>query len=394
MRNNRPTGPTVPLRLALTIIILVLILGVGIFSIIYFVVFKQPGPNIGPTSTVTPSVNNTQVVGPGGPCTANSPYGFTTIHADSQLVTYYKQLNACWVRYQVHWGTHGGKIGIETAPNQYNWAPVDAAIATMNAAHIHVDFAIQSAPDWDLTQVCAADGQHFLPGPAEMAKFATVLATRYDGKHGHGYIDSYEIGNEEFDNHFVPGLGNNQTCRDASYYGPVLKAGYQAIKAVSPQALVGMFGMWWHYMPHIQDFMTYLYANGYGPYMDYMNFHYYHSGGDPSVTMGNDPSFDQEWQTMHNIAAQHGFANKPIWVTEVGWPTTTFSGASNPVTPQTQSQFMQYILNESMKSGVVQRVFWFTIDYGQQSDTIYPPNGPLPAFYTLQSMIRQKPRWS
>ncbi len=368
------------LRVILVALAIVLILAVGIFSLFYFVVFKPQGIVSGPTPTPT-------ISGGGGPCTVNSPYGFTTIHADSNLVAEYKQLNVCWVRYQYHW------TKIETSPGVYNWSVVDAAVATMNAAHIHIDFAIQSAPSWHLTQVCPADGKHFLPGPADMAQFATILATRYNGKNGHGYIDSYEIGNEEYDNHYVPGEGNNQTCRTANFYGPVLKAGYQAIKAASPNALVGMFGMWWHYLPHIRDFMTYLYANGYGQYMDYMNFHYYHSGEDPSVTDGDNPSFDLEWQTMHNIAAQYGFPNKPIWVTEVGWPTTTFSGASTIVTPQTQAQYMQYIFTESEKSGVIQRVFWFTINYGQQSDNIDPPSGPLPAFYTLQAMVRQKPTW-
>jgi hypothetical protein len=54
---------------------------------------------------------------------------------------------------------------------------------------------------------------------------------------------------------------------------------------------------------------------------------------------------------------------------------------------------MQYIFSESEKSGVVQRVFWFTINYGHQSDNIDPPGGPLPAFYTYQSMVRLKTQW-
>lgn len=379
MQNNRQ--PISPTRFLLFILVIGLLLGVAVFSVFYFVIFKPPTVT-GPTPTPTVAVNQP---GKGGPCNADSPYGFTTIHADSQLVTFYKQLNVCWVRYQYHWGVHGGKPGIETAPGVYNWAPVDAAIATMNAAHIRVDFAIQSAPEWDLTQVCSADGQHFLPGPNELAHFATILATRYDGKHGHGYIDSYEIGNEEFDNHYVQGLGNNQPCRSASYYGPVLKAGYQAIKAVNPNALVGMFGLWWNNLPHIKDFTTYLFANGYGQYMDYMNFHYYHGGADPATSNGEDPSFDVEWQTMHDAAKQYGFANKPIWVTETGWDGTD---------PQLQSRYLQYIMTESAKSQVIQKVFWFTIDYGHQVKNIYPNNTTaLPAFYTYQAIVRQQPAW-
>ncbi len=380
MQYNRQPGSISSGRIILIIVGLALLAGIIAALIGYFVFFNQKGA----TPTPTPIVSGSPTA---GKCTATSPYGFTTIHADSSLVSVYQQLDVCWVRYQYHWGK------IETSPGVYDWSQVDAAVAAMNAANIYVDFAIQYAPTWDLAQVCSADGQHFLPGPEQMTTFATILATRYDGKHEHGYISSFEIGNEEYDAHYVQGLGNNQPCRSASYYGPVLKAGYQAIKAVNPQALVGMFGLWWHYEPHIRDFMTYLYSNGYGQYMDYMNFHYYHSGGDPSVSNGDDPSFDLEWQTMHNIASQYGFANKPIWVTEVGWPTTAGYDVNSTVSPQTQSQFMQYIFSESEKSGVVQRVFWFTINYGHQSDNIDPPGGPLPAFYTYQSMVRLKTQW-
>ena len=126
-------------------------------------------------------------------CTANSPYGFTTINADAQLVKVYKQLNVCWVRYQYHWRQQGKKPGIETDPGTYKWGPVDASIAAMNAANIHVDFAIQYAPTWRLSQMCK--GTLFLPGPNDITQFATLLATRYDGKHGHGRIDAFEIGN-------------------------------------------------------------------------------------------------------------------------------------------------------------------------------------------------------
>jgi hypothetical protein len=324
------------------------------------------------------------------PCTTDSPYGFTTINADTQLVKVYKQLNVCWVRYQYHWRKQGKKPGIETDPGVYNWGPVDAAIMTMNAADIHVDFAIQYAPSWRLSQTC--EGTLFLPGPSDIAPFATLIATRYDGKHGHGRIDAFEIGNEEYDSYYVKGDPASLQCRNASYYGPVLKAAYQAIKAVNPHALVGMFGMWYHNLQHIKDFTTYLYAHGYGPYMDYMNYHYYYDGG-PFVTTNNVPSFDLWWQTMHDIATQYGFANKPIWVTEVGWPTKAGYQVNHAITPQLQAQYMQYVLSEAAKSHVVQKVFWFTINYNNQSDSIYPPSGPLPAFYTLQKMVQQQPAW-
>ncbi|MDQ6660598.1 MAG: hypothetical protein M3Z24_06495, partial [Chloroflexota bacterium] len=352
----------------------------------------------------TPGINNqgTRAANPpgrGGAC-FDSPYGFTTVHADSQLVSYYKQLNVCWVRYQFHWAKGSGqKPGIESAPGKYDWSQLDPAITTLNAAGIHIDFAIQDAPDWERSQICAATGQHFLPGPTEMKNFAQLIASRYNGNNGHGYIDAFEIGNEEFDNYYVKNTPSSESCRSANYYGDVLKAGYQAIKAANPKALVGMFGMWWHNLPHIKDYMTYLFSHGYGQYMDYMNFHYYHSGEDPSVTDGDNPSFDLQWQTMHSVAAQYGFGTKPIWVTETGWSTDANPNAKagvsdHAVSVTTQANYMQYILNESAKSGVVTKVFWFTINSPNEAHNIYLPNGsPLPAVQVLTSMIRQKVAW-
>src|SRR5947209_2473015 len=237
MRSNTPQGyrprHTVPPILWIFIIgLIALIVGLSVFAIFFFGIFNQTS-QIG---TPTPVPNGRPVTG--GPCTINSPYGFTTITADAQLVTIYRQLNICWVRYQVHWNK------IETSPGVYNWSEVDTAVAEMNAAHIYIDFPIQSAPLWHKKQLCF--GVPYLPGAVDMAQFASIIATRYDGKHGHGHSDSFEIGNEEYDQHFTGSQATSELCRKASNYGPVLKAGYLAIKAVNPNVSVGMFGQWLH----------------------------------------------------------------------------------------------------------------------------------------------------
>jgi hypothetical protein len=315
----------------------------------------------GVAQSVAPHQEGTGNSGPGG-CTAQSPYGFTTINANAQLVTNYKELNVCWVRFQVH------EASIQTAPGVYNWSRIDTAVALLNAADIHIDFPIQC-----FGGSCFSNPA--LPTVAQMAQYATALAWRYDGKHGHGIIDAFEIGNEEYD--FFP----------PSAYGPLLKAGYQAVKAVYPSAIVGMYGSYRPYLPHVQAVMSAL-ANGYSNYFDFANFHYYAHGGDPRISALDHPSFNAEWQAIHAI-----FPTKPIWVTEVGWTTTSLPGIQS-VSPQTQATYLQYVTQAAATSGVVQRMFWFTIDYGNQGDTIYPPGGPLPAYYMLQVFIQQRPQWT
>jgi hypothetical protein len=261
-----------------------------------------------------------------------------------------------------------------------------------NANHIHLDFAIQNAPRWHLTQSC--NGQAILPRAVDMAQFATLLATRYNGQNGHGYIDSYEIGNEEFDNYWNIDQAHSAPCRAASYYGPVLKAGYQAIKAASPQAMVGMFGLWWEDTAHIHNYLQWLYRNGYGQDFDYANFHYYICNRDPSVISGSQPSFDSEWQTIHTVMSQNGDGNKPIWVTEVGWTISSINQEGTcSVTPQTQADYLNYVLTEAKNSHVVAKVFWYTLRSDTDGMNILPPSGPLPAYTALQTFINQYPQW-
>lgn len=368
------------------VLVIILLFGVGAFAFYYFSSSNKGNTPPGITPTAGIGGGPTPTLGPAGPCSTNSPYGFTTINADAGLVSAYKQLNVCWVRYQYHWDK------IETSPGVYNWSAVDSAIQTMTNAGIHVDFAIQSAPSFRQTVDCY--GSPFLPGPNEMATFATILASRYDGRHGHGKIDSFEIGNEEYDNHFVGSEAASEPCRSALVYGPILKAGYQAIKAVYPGATVGMFGQWLHKIDHIRTFFTDLFTHGYGQYMDYMNFHFYNSDGDPSTSNGQVPSFDEWWQTMHQIASANGFANLPIWVTEVGWATTPTLHESAPISTQLQAQYVQYILTQSMQSKVIQKVFWFTINYANQGDSLAPQSrGPLPSYYSYAQFVRQNPTW-
>lgn len=295
------------------------------------------------------------------PTQYTSPYGFTTVHADQNLVTLYQQLNVHWVRYQVE-------------ATNIDWNALDATVALLNAAHIHIDFPIHC-----LTGSCFSNPPQ--PSISQVSSFATQIASRYNGTSGHGFIDAYEIGNEEFD--FYP----------PSSYGPYLQAGCQAVKLASPNALCGMYGTYQPNLSHYTAVVQDLFQGGYGKDMDFLNFHYYVRGGDPAGPGSGMPSFDQVWQSFHTIASQYGFSQMPIWVTEVGWPTVPVS-CCQAVSPQTQAQYMQYVFDHARTSGVIQRVFWFTINYGTQGDTIYPPSGPLPAFSIYQQYVKNYPLWS
>jgi len=170
---------------------------------------------------------------------------------------------------------------------------VDQQVAQANQAGIHIVYVIQAAPSWHNTEVCSADGVHFRFGPNDVSQFATALAQRYNGKNGHGYIDAYEIGNEDFDNYWNKAIGSaSLQCRDPKYYVADLKSGYTAIKAQSPSALVGMFGMWYEDKTFEANFINGMFQldPNVGNYMDYGNFHFYNGSNLLKCRGGGKPS--------------------------------------------------------------------------------------------------------
>lgn len=330
-----------------------------------------------PTPTPTPTATATPTPTP----TAPNPYGFTSWSWQTSITT----SGVKWFRDQRDWSS------IETSAGVYNWSGLDADVAAANAAGVKITFPITNAPSFRLTQVC--NGVNLFPGPNEMSTFAGIMAARYNGNDGHGYVDSFEIGNEEWDNYWGGSWSATLPCRTANWYGPVLKAGYQAIKAQSPNALVGMFGLWWLDTTHFHDYMTWLYANGYGGYMDFANFHYY-PGGDPSITNGSVPSYPLAWQTIRGVQTSYGDGAKPVWCTEFGWAVSSVAQSGPIVTTAQQSQYIQYVLDNSRTSGVIQHAFIYTIlDNSYDGMNIYRPTGPLPSYTMLEGYIAQYPSW-
>ena len=360
------------------------------------VVFIASCGGSSPTTQSTPTPGQS---GPQGHLIAGTvqpsstgPYGFSIFRDfNQQTVSELKQIGVTWVRFQLDWN------GIEPQQGQFNWSTLDNVVTLANANGIHLDFPLQNAPNWAKSQTCG--GHPLLPGTTEIAQYATAVAQRYNGQNGHGYIDSYEIGNEEFDNYLPPIKKiTDKYCPGINLLpiaGPDLKAGYQAVKAQSPNATVGMFAIWYPNVPHIQSYMQYLYQNHYGTYFDYANFHYYICNNNPSSSSGDRPSYDQEWQTIHQVMAQNGDSGKPIWNTETGWSISSYAHpAKCNVSPQTQAQYMSYELNSAANSHVVQHLFWYTLSTQSRDDSVVQPQGTqLPSFYVMQQFAHQKPRW-
>ena len=162
-----------------------------------------------------------------------------------------------------------------------------------------------------------------------------------------GWIDAYEIGNEV---NLDAGYGW-AAPPDAAAYVQKLCSAYQTIKQLDPTAVVvsaglattgRVSGVWQGHPGHngsvqdereyLKEFLTAGGANcadvvGYHPIGFSANF-----SAAPDVTQGTPETncingfCFRTVEVIHSLMAQRGFANKPVWATEMGWITPPNAG--------------------------------------------------------------------
>jgi hypothetical protein len=154
------------------------------------------------------------------------------------------------------------------------------------------------------------------PTPSDFASWAGQFAGQMASVGG---AAAYEVWNEEDDSLFWSGTP------DAAQYAAIARAAYPAIKTADPGAKVLLGPL----TGNNYDFLQQLYANGIAGSFDAVSVHtdnaclvdppssYYRDNGNVArfTFLG--------FRTVHDVMVAHGDGAKPIWMTELGWTTTT-----------------------------------------------------------------------
>ncbi len=232
--------------------------------------------------------------------------------------------------------------------------------------------------------------------PAAVARFtdfAYQVALRYKGK-----IHRYELWNEENTAQFWP------PGADPKAYGALLEAVYPAIKSADPNALVAFGGVLMRsFFPadptgdSFLDQVLSLYPD-LGHFMDAVAFHPYMNyppSVAPDYSSSSQLSFDQMCDNIKTVLNKHALT-KPLWITEVGWPTVTL------VDESMQARWLVRMYLEGLEQNIngiywydfidgtgcsapVQECYFGLFNYITSPSTSTPPQ-PKQSFYALQTM--------
>jgi len=223
---------------------------------------------------------------------AASPYGVcahVTRGGESQIQTnefrLMQEAGIAWARSDFDWS------GIQRTPGgEWNFSALDAVIANAEKAGVqmlpilgyNVSFASPSCKNLD-----------------RWTNYVHAIASRYRSR-----LPVLEVWNEEN----IPGFWKDP---DATNHLALLRATYETVKAVDPGLSVAVGG----FAGVPTNFIERLYQAGAKSCFDIMNIHPY---GQPSAP---ESYLEERFAGLKAVMAKYGDADKPLWITEIGWPT-------------------------------------------------------------------------
>jgi WD40 repeat protein len=316
-------------------------------------------------------------------------FAFGVNMADLGKAYLVRDMDFDWVKSYVNWET------IEPDPGVFRWADPDNIVDAFEGYGVHILMRVHGTPAW------ARPEDTFLSHPpddmADFARFMEALATRYQGQ-----VAAYEIWNEPNLNYEWGYLEP-----DPAGYTVMLKAAYQAVKAVDPDALVisGGLSTTGDGSPTAMgdlDFLQAMYDAGAQGYFDALGSHPY--------AFGHDPDYEDPWGLslsrvvqQREVMTNNGDGKTPIWITEAGWVLhTNWDLVEHEAIAVDQAQQADYLVRAYQKVQAewpwVEAMFLFNLDFSgvpwytaaepmRWYAILNPDRTPRPAYTNIKSQI-------
>ena len=237
----------------------------------------------------------------------------------------------------------------EQGKGQYNrWYldRLDTLVATAERRGVELLLTVTDSPCWassapdTLKQGCKGswwdrDVQRYPPVNArDYADALAFLVSRYGDR-----VTAWEIWNEPNLSYYF--RANDQPAE----YAKLVRAGYPAAKAANPSATVIVGAL----AEAPAAFVEELFQHGIGGNFDAFSVHPYSGDASPLSPQSDEwiqTSFVRGVPSVRQVLLRHG-EDKPIWLTEFGWSTSTIRGAEawrNGVDEMTQALYTEQAL--------------------------------------------------
>ena len=134
-----------------------------------------------------------------------------------------KGLGLSWVKHQVRWENH------EVVQGQYDWSSIDVVMKSAQKVGVKMMLSVVTAPEWAREPGVNTERHGPPNNNADYTAFLTAILTRYPGQ-----VHAMEIWNEmNLDREWTSASGLS-----ATKYTAMLKASFEAIKAIDPGVIV------------------------------------------------------------------------------------------------------------------------------------------------------------
>ena len=221
---------------------------------------------------------------------------------------------------------------VEPRPGEWDFARFDAVVDSAEKHGLTVLPILTGVPagvkPWEET--------------ARWSNFVARTVSRYRGR-----IPAYEVWNEQNTERFWHAPPN------ATNYLTVLRTAFAAAKAADPKCRVVIGG----FSKVPLDFIEEIYRLGGRDAFDVMAVHPY------DVFHAPEHSLEDNLRALRELMARHGDGDKPIWITELGWPTGVGKDAHPPFdrlkwTEAEQADFAARALEIARRCGIA-AFYWY-----------------------------------
>ena len=243
---------------------------------------------------------------------------------------------------------------IEKQRGIFDFSNTDAMVAIARRNKLDILGILQYSPSWasgtnyklptkfsshcglpDTTQESYDKYRAYPPlNPSDFGTFVYVTVKRYPD------VKYWQIWNEPNN----PVFWRNNPRADQ--YVALLKEAYGAVKRANPKAMVVFGGL----SLNDQEYMEKIYTLGAKNYFDIMAVHPYNPAQAPSQYL------EFELTKLKQFMGNRDDGQKEIWVTEIGWPTST-----GGVSEKTQAQYIEETYRIAGSLDFVGAVFWQTL---------------------------------